>query len=97
MFGGICKMEITEKLLRVNFSPDENPHIKVNTTICDSSCSTKVCLNICPAERFTLESEKLRFVVDGCLECGACRISCDTGAVSWSYPLGGAGVRFRLG
>ncbi|MFB3159941.1 4Fe-4S ferredoxin [Neobacillus sp. 179-J 1A1 HS] len=90
-------MDITEKLLRVNFSTDETPHIKVNTSICDTTCSMKVCLNICPAERFTLESEKLRFVVDGCLECGACRISCDTGAVSWSYPRGGAGVRFRLG
>jgi ferredoxin like protein len=96
IFGGICRMNTTEKLLRVNFNPDETPHIKVDTSICNT-CSTQICLNICPAERFTLESGKMRFVVDGCLECGACRISCETDAVTWNFPHGGCGVRFRLG
>jgi ferredoxin like protein len=31
-----------------------------------------------------------------CLECGACRISCQNGALDWNYPKGGFGVCFRF-
>ncbi|MDY6911458.1 MAG: ferredoxin family protein, partial [Chloroflexota bacterium] len=37
------------------------------------------------------------FSYDGCLECGACRISCAKGAVDWNYPRGGFGVSFEYG
>ena len=32
-----------------------------------------------------------------CLECGACLAVADPGALTWRYPRGGMGVRFRLG
>ncbi|CEP68517.1 Ferredoxin-like, FixX [Moorella glycerini] len=89
-------MDILEKLMRAYFISDERPHITVNKSICQS-CSSKECLYVCPAQRYTLEAEGIQFIADGCLECGACRISCKSGAITWNYPRGGFGVRFRHG
>jgi ferredoxin like protein len=37
------------------------------------------------------------FNCEGCLECGTCKVVCDRDAVSWRYPRGGYGVRYRWG
>jgi ferredoxin like protein len=36
-------------------------------------------------------------VVDGCLECGTCRVVCAPGNVDWDYPRGGYGILFKFG
>ena len=41
---------------------------------------------------------KVEIAVDGCLECGTCRVVCaETGEVEWNYPRGGYGVLFKFG
>jgi ferredoxin like protein len=39
----------------------------------------------------------VELTIDGCLECGTCRIACGTEVLEWYYPSGGAGVQFRFG
>ena len=40
---------------------------------------------------------KVDLVVDGCLECGTCRLVCDAKNVDWNYPRGGFGILFKFG
>jgi len=89
-------MAIEDKLCKVRFNVDDTPHIKVDTTICES-CSEKPCLHVCPAQNYTLQEGKLTFTWQGCVECGACHIVCPTDAIQWDYPRGGFGVSLRYG
>ena len=43
------------------------------------------------------EDGRVELTIDGCLECGTCRIACGTEVLEWYYPSGGAGVQFRFG
>lgn len=53
----------------------------------------------CPAGCYSLNDRgRVEIAVDGCLECGTCRIVCaPTGEIEWSYPRGGFGVLFKFG
>ena len=87
---------IEERLARVRYRVDPEPHIRVDAAAC-VGCAHRACVLVCPAGCFCLDGEALRFAHDGCLECGTCRIACDRGAVQWDYPKGGYGVTFRFG
>ena len=87
---------IEDKLSRVRFSVDSEPHIRVDTQICEN-CSKKPCLYVCPVQNYSLEDGSIVFTWQGCLECGACRVVCSKGAISWAYPRGGYGVYLRYG
>jgi ferredoxin like protein len=89
-------MAIEDKLSKVRFNVDIEPHIKVNTEICEI-CSEKPCLYVCPVQNYILRDGKLTFTWQGCVECGACRIACTGEAIKWSYPRGGFGVSLRYG
>jgi ferredoxin like protein len=87
-----------EDLTRLTqFQADDRPHIIVNKEIC-RTCDRRPCVTACPAGCYTWdEATKLLSVVyETCLECGTCHVICDKGAVDWSYPRGGYGVRYRL-
>ena len=86
------------KLSTVTFHVHEEPHILVNERLCPE-CKDKPCLTICPAQNYIWEDEKglLIFSHEGCLECGSCRVICPQEAITWRYPLGGYGVRYRWG
>ena len=53
---------------------------------------------VCPAG---LYSEKaaggVELTIDGCLECGTCRLACGIEVLDWNFPEGGTGVQFRFG
>ena len=87
---------IDEKLATVRIRVDEEPHIILNSEICQQ-CSEKTCVYICPANLFTLLSDgQMLLNYEACLECGTCYIACNhDGAIHWSYPRGGFGVTFR--
>jgi ferredoxin like protein len=53
----------------------------------------------CPAGCYSKnDAGQVEISVDGCLECGTCRvITAKTGEVEWSYPRGGYGVMFKFG
>jgi len=76
----------------------EQPHIRINQEICQTRCTIRYCLHICPANLYTL-NEKGEVVVDyeGCLECGTCLIACREDALTWHYPRAGYGVQYRFG
>ena len=89
-------MAVEDKLTTTRFNVDAEPHIKVNTEICQS-CPEPACLYVCPAQNYVLSEGKLVFSWQGCLECGACRIACTGKAINWAYPRGGFGVGLRYG
>jgi ferredoxin like protein len=89
-------MTIAERLALNKYDVDAEPHIHLKAEVCQK-CEQSPCLYICPAECFKLREGKLSFAYEGCLECGSCRISCDKGAIEWSYPRGGFGVSFEYG
>jgi len=87
-------VSIQEKLDRVRFRLDREPHIKLNPELCNL-CEEKPCLWVCPAGLFTLSEGEVLFSHEGCLECGTCRVACPKGAIEWRYPRGGFGVCYR--
>ncbi|MEP9366577.1 ferredoxin family protein [Xanthobacter sp. VNH20] len=56
-------------------------------------------LKACPARCYDLtESGQVEVTVDGCVECGTCRVIAEpSGDIEWSYPRGGYGVLFKFG
>ena len=96
--NGKNSLTVDAKLALVVFDVDPNPHIIVDKALC-VECPTRPCLTICAAENYEWDEEanQLSFNHEGCLECGACRLICPRGAIDWSYPRGGHGVRFRFG
>ena len=89
-------MAIEDKLLTTRLNVDTEPHIKVDTEICET-CPEKSCLYVCPVQNYVLRDGKVVFSWQGCVECGACRIACPRQAISWEYPRGGFGVALRYG
>jgi ferredoxin like protein len=89
-------MAIEDKLTTTRFNVDAEPHIRVNTEICET-CPEQACLYVCPVQNYVLSDGKLVFSWQGCLECGACRIACTREAIDWAYPRGGFGVCLRYG
>jgi len=76
---------------------DEEKHIQIDLEIC-KGCTLKTCLHICPAQVYTVDKEgKIVLDLDGCLECGTCKIACDRKAIKWNYPRGGFGIQLRFG
>ncbi len=94
------QMPLEEKLYRVRYEVDpDHPHIKVNQDIC-SRCGDRVCTFICPAGVY-VESPgqpgQIQVRHENCLECGTCRVACTCEGITWDYPNGGMGVRYRFG
>ena len=79
---------------------DFEPHIVVDTDICNSTCPHKGTTYTCPAKCYTIDEAGLvHFQVEDCIECGTCMYVCDQGAVAWKYPDPeiGRGVTWNLG
>jgi ferredoxin like protein len=96
--NGKSNMTVDEKMATVKIKIDKEAHITVNSKLC-KNCTSRPCLIICTAENYTWDEKKdgLIFNYEGCLECGACRLICPEGAIDWSYPKKGCGVKFRFG
>lgn len=93
------QLSVDEQVSLVDIEVDEEPFITVDTEIC-RSCEAKPCLYVCPAQVYRLEDEELTYNTEGCIELGACGVVCHNigeGAISWSYPRGGKGVKYEQG
>ena len=79
------------------FKPLPAPHIKIKTGM-ERDLRLKAAVRACPAGLYST-NEKGEFVltIDGCLECGTCRIVCGTEVLEWNYPEGGTGIQYRFG
>ncbi|MCK1621805.1 ferredoxin family protein [Bradyrhizobium sp. 160] len=73
-------------------------HIKVRPHTRPSSRLLSM-LKACPARCYELSDKgHVEVTVDGCIECGTCRVICEeSGDIEWSYPRGGYGVLFKFG
>ena len=79
------------------FKPDKAPHIMIKPGM-EKDPRLKKAMLVCPAGLYS-ENEKgeVELTIDGCLECGTCRMVCGAKVLDWEYPSGGAGVQFRFG
>lgn len=79
------------------FKPDTTPHIKIKPGM-EKDPRLKKAVLVCPAGLYSEnEAGEVEFTIDGCLECGTCRLACGTDVLDWFYPPGGFGVQFRFG
>jgi ferredoxin like protein len=93
------KLTVDDRLGKTVFDLDHEPHIVVDYDKC-KDCVDKPCVPMCPARLYLLQQSSLVFNCEGCLECGTCRVVCHAGGnggVSWKYPRGGLGVRYKDG
>ena len=91
-------IKIDERLARDAITPGGDPHIIINQEAC-KGCDPRPCLHTCPGHlyAFVEETGEMRVEHTGCLECGTCMVVCSRDALSWRYPAGGAGIRYRFG
>ena len=79
------------------FKADKEAHIKIRPGR-EKDARLKRAVLVCPAGLYSENSEgAVEFTIDGCLECGTCRLACGTEVLEWNYPGGGSGVQFRFG
>lgn len=92
--------KVEEKLFQNRYLLDEgNAHIRIkNPALCKTSCA-QPCTFCCPAACYVRnEDGGVDLTTDGCLECGTCRLICQTkGNLEWDYPRGGFGISFKFG
>jgi ferredoxin like protein len=91
-------IEIKRRLGTLRYQTDskDHAHIRVKPEIC-LRCPHSFCTFVCPAQCYERIDGRLVFRYEDCVECGACAIACDQGSVTWTYPRGTFGVRYRYG
>ena len=91
-------MKIDERIAKNAITPDDESHILIDQEAC-RACDPRSCLHVCPAHLYTVIEETGEIHVEhaGCLECGTCLVMCRGEALTWGYPTGGAGIRYRFG
>ncbi len=79
------------------FKPGHQPHIRIKPGAETDERLRKV-VAVCPAGLYSIDEEgKVVLDIDGCLECGTCRIACGPELLEWYYPEAATGVQFRCG
>ncbi len=95
-------VRVEDKLFHNRYLIDAGrAHIKVrpHTVPSQALLALLALLTACPARCYALNDKgQVEITVDGCVECGTCRIIGEpTGDIEWSYPRGGYGVLFKFG
>jgi ferredoxin like protein len=90
-------LSVEDRLFKTRFKADTEAHLVVDIAVC-KTCTHKACTYVCPVQNYTINDDNDVIVSwEGCLECGACRVACTPGGVTWKYPNGGMGVCLRQG
>ncbi len=92
-------VRVEDKLYQNRYRVDAGrAHIKVRPHTVPSAAMLAL-LTACPARCYELSDKgQVEITVDGCVECGTCRIIGEpTGDIEWTYPRGGYGVQFKFG
>ena len=91
--------KVEQKLFQNRYLVDTGrPHIVVKPHDKPSPALLSL-LHVCPAGCYAKnETGQVEISVDGCLECGTCRVvTAKTKDLEWTYPRGGFGVQFKFG
>lgn len=68
------------------FKPNEHRHITIKPGR-EKDPRLKRAVLVCPAGLYTVtQADEVELTIDGCLECGTCRIACGTDVLDWDYP-----------
>ncbi len=96
---GVYLEPIDEKLARVTFETDLEPHIVLDQLICSRCSIGRPCEKVCPAHNYSFDeiAGQMNVSTESCMECGSCRVVCTLGAVSWKWPRGRFGVCYLEG
>ena len=98
--SGILELSLEDKLYRTRYEPDAaHSHITVDGSHC-ATCEDKPCLRFCSGEVYKPDPNdpgQITISHENCLECGTCRHGCPFNAITWNYPDGGMGVKYRFG
>jgi ferredoxin like protein len=79
------------------FKPGKAAPIRIKAGM-EKDVRLKPAVRLCPAGLYAQnEAGEVTLTIDGCLECGTCRIACGTEVLDWEYPEGGYGVQYRFG
>jgi ferredoxin like protein len=92
-------IRVEDKLYHNRYRVDAGrAHIRVRPHTVPSAALLTL-LTACPARCYSRnDTGQVEIAVDGCVECGTCRIIGEpTGDIEWSYPRGGYGVSFKFG
>ena len=90
---------VEQKLFQNRYLVDSGrPHITVKPHKTPSK-QLLALVTACPAGCYSKNDRgQVEISVDGCFECGTCRVVCaTTGEVVWNYPRGGFGVAYKFG
>ena len=90
---------VEQKLFQNRYLVDSGrPHITVKPHTKPSK-QLLALVTTCPAGCYSKnDNGQVEISVDGCFECGTCRVVCaTTGEVEWNYPRGGFGVAYKFG
>ena len=91
------EMGLKAKLGLNVFKPSRDPHIRIKPGM-EKDMRLEKAVQICPAGLYSKnDAGEVALTIDGCLECGTCRVACGTEVLEWNYPEGGTGVQFRFG
>ncbi len=93
------RVKVEEKLYQNRYLVDEGkPHVRVINPG-RVTPALKSLVTVCPAGCWAEnEDGTISATLDGCLECGTCRLVCAaSGDLSWNYPRGGHGILYKFG
>ena len=93
-------VKVEDKLALNKFVVNEKkPHITIDQKHLTQD-QIKTLLAACPATLYRLSpGGELLFDFESCLECGTCRVICQSSplGLKWNYPETGCGVFYRQG
>jgi ferredoxin like protein len=79
------------------FKHNETAHIVIKPGM-EKDPRLKRAILACPAGLYSENAAgEVELTIDGCLECGTCRLACGIEVLDWNFPEGGTGVQFRFG
>jgi ferredoxin like protein len=91
------ELNLKDKLGLNVFKPDKAHHIMIKPGK-EKDPRLLRAVVVCPAGLYSVGKDgQVELTIDGCLECGTCRIACGTEVLDWNYPAGGSGVQYRFG
>lgn len=91
--------KVHDRLAKNRYELDhEQSHISIDQDYARATGLGKVLVRVCPAHVYS-ENEDGSIAIEyaACLECGTCLQVADPRLLTWHYPRGGHGIRFRQG